>query len=220
MATQNPIDHEGTYELPEAQIDRFMFKLDMPIPDRTILGKIIEKETGTSVSSQNYAKNDTHDPIQRYQRIKTTIRQVKLSPLLVQHIENLFLASNKRDLDKFDKSNRKRIENIINLMPYGLGPRAAIALTLGAKAWTLFFADNLDAKSDDAVAQVVILTLRHRMKLQFGWEDTYEGPNRSEKPQHPLEQLIVDFCLATAPADKDYRKKEVEKTLNHILEKL
>lgn len=224
LATQNPIDHEGTYELPEAQSDRFMFKLDMPIPDRDALGKIIKKETDPSGFSQTYTTDISHDPIQLYQRVKQTIRQVKLNLLLEQHIENLFLASNKRDLNKFDKSNRKLIENIIKQMPYGLGPRAAIALTLGAKAWSLFFADNLDARSYDAVAKVVVPTLRHRMKLNYGWENEYkiiEKPykwsNRSEAPQY-LEQLIADFCLATAPDDKDYKKK-VEETLRTMLEK-
>lgn len=110
-------------------------------------------------------------------------------------------------------------------MKYGLSPRAAIALTLGAKAWSLFFPNNPEDNPDpqtelDAVAKVIIPVLRHRLKLKHGWDQEYLGNKKNNDNQHILEQFIVDFCLATAPQNVKNYKETVRKTLDSMLDTL
>ncbi len=242
LATQNPIDHEGTYDLPEAQSDRFMFKLNMPIPDDKELSKILIKETGPMRSGVTALRPpDMPAAVAQYKTIKTTIRgnestdSVELNPVLKKHINNIFLASNKKyhllqnmnEKKGFTDKQKKYIGEFVQLMPYGLGPRAPIALTLGAKAWSLFFSNNQDPISYDAVARVAIPTLRHRVKLKYGWENEYKKIvkrpqwSNNDAQEHLLDQFIADFCLATAPQDNhDYISGYVTNTLDGVLGKL
>lgn len=236
LATQNPIDHEGTYNLPEAQADRFMFKITMPVPNADTLRLIVRKQAGT-IADETNSKNshtsvgenllprDKDDSKKKYKELCEQIFE-KVKPLLALevHILNMFLASNRRfdELKDIDVSDRrsvppklkdldgkqvKRVKLLVNeLLTYGLGPRAAIALMLGAKAWSLMFSPRVEKADGPALARVVIPTLRHRIKLDFDWEDRYRRIIKQDNRNEPvsLERMLKDFCTSTAPEADSY----------------
>jgi len=100
LATQNPVDHEGTYPLPEAQADRFMFKIEMPYPGETTLRRIIAGSTGPLPEGEDVVAHEspkTHeiDRARRaYRHFRDNIRRVRLTHSVETHIVNLLLATN------------------------------------------------------------------------------------------------------------------------------
>jgi hypothetical protein len=219
--------------LPEAQADRFMFKITMPVPNDDTLRRIIKKQAGRMAKDVNdddakaplnlsLLPQNTDDSRKKHQEISHYIKESTPLPVLEEHIRNMFLASNRRfdELIKVDKS-LQYVEKLVNLLTYGLGPRAAIALTLGAKAWFLMFVDVLgvDNANDVALARVVIPILRHRIKVDLDWEDRYQEiiqDNASKSIWHDdigrddhhranlFEKLLADFCWVTAPQASHY----------------
>lgn len=179
MATQNPIDQEGTYDLPEAQSDRFMFKILMPIPDRKILGSIIEKESGPRSRPESVDRSLLPTtPEKATQMINALNGQIKDHPMsdeALEHICNLYLVTNQPiDAITTISNNQKMIlKRLKPLLLYGLGPRAARDLALAAKALSLS-AQN-EAERNEAgpsvVARVLLPVVRHRLKPKYGWED-------------------------------------------------
>jgi MoxR-like ATPase len=230
LATQNPIDHEGTFNLPEAQADRFMFKIDVPVPDQTTLQLILNKTAGSLSESPNHPEIDPaklkvfKDPKTSqavFERLRKDIQQFGSSKAVETHIGNMFLASNRRydELNGLNGDQQKKVKTIVDqLLLYGLGPRAATTLMLGAKAWSLMFLDGAESAEGPALARVVIPTLRHRIKLKFDWQELYfkiEKPAKGENPQayldtHNQEALLIrlleSFCLATAPNEHEYHR--------------
>ncbi|MFC2173819.1 AAA family ATPase [Acidobacteriota bacterium] len=220
LATQNPIDHEGTYALPAAQSDRFLFKITMPVPDVDTLGRILRKTAGEGADGgEKDIKEESSRPLPKapkdiFMIIHERIKKVKPLPSLERHILNMILASNRRfnDLEGLDRNQAKRLEDLVNgLMTYGLGPRAATALMLGAKAWSLMFLPSAENAEGPGLARVVLPALRHRVSLHFGWKSTYlkmtdkKQDLREDSPQDGLlEQMVMDFCLAAAPRTKPY----------------
>ncbi len=219
LATQNPIDHEGTYALPEAQADRFMFKATMPIPDGPTLQSIVNKcasddpdeEDGEGRDERSFSPGVVEKSRKVCVDIRKRIRRVQPLPLLETHIRNMFLASNHRfdALEDLGKREKKRARKIVSeLMLYGMGPRAAIAMMNGAKAWTLLFSRGSDNADGPALARVVIPVLRHRIKLKYDWEERYLDDIKSKRNERDgdalLERLIADFCVCTAPDKHGY----------------
>ena len=116
----------------------------------------------------------------------------------------MFLASNGRfaELDGLDTRQTEMLKRLVNeRVAYGLGPRAVIALMLGAKAWSLMFLENAEYAEGPALGRVVIPVLRHRIKLDFDWEDRYCKMAKQDagSSTHLLETMLKDFCLLTAP---------------------
>jgi len=197
LATQNPIDQEGTYGLPEAQADRFMFKLLMPTPGRETLRAILGKDAGTGSVKQVAGENVYRDvappsvdsrlaALQVHAALHLLIRQVQTLSQLEQHLGNLLLATNREwdGLQEVSSSARARLAALAELTPYGLGPRAATALMLGAKAWALLFqADGKPIADGRALAAVIGPALRHRLKVDYDWEDRYLQLNASSAGQ-------------------------------------
>ncbi len=109
LATQNPIDHEGTYNLPAAQADRFMFKVRMPVPDGPTVKRIVHKRAGAGApdpesASANGSKADPKsydlpgDPRAAeslVREISQVIRAIAPLPAVEAHVTNLFLATNR-----------------------------------------------------------------------------------------------------------------------------
>jgi MoxR-like ATPase len=239
LATQNPIDHEGTYQLPEAQADRFMFKIAMPSPDASVLRQIMGKQTGvlSSVGEAVSGRNGNHaaergllpanhaESQDKYKMLRGAIQRVVPLGSVETHVTNMYLASGQRwdELVGLESKQKQNVQYVVkNLMAYGLGPRAVIAMLLGAKAWTLFFSSNANEYADGpALARVVIPTLRHRFKLQFDWDVQYDVmPQRSGPAQAGrLERLIGDFCRWTAPSDRANREylNLFERELDRVL---
>lgn len=226
LATQNPIDHEGTFNLPEAQADRFMFKVDMPVPGLDTIRLIMNKTAGTLGTTVMRKEPDGNelrlfkDPKTSqsvYERLQQGIIQFPSLPTVEIHIMNIFLASNRKydELTSISEKQRKKVRDLVeNLMIYGLGPRACTALMLGAKAWSLMFIPGAEGAEPPALAHVVVPTLRHRIKLKFDWQDLFRQIEASSRKEFQdfdtmnsgsqLEGLIESFCLATAPGDNEY----------------
>lgn len=240
LATQNPIDHEGTYTLPEAQSDRFMFKILMPTPLGKTLKGILEKTAGklsTGGAGQAAHGQMAHEhqalknavqtrSLERYAQYCHDIKARQPIPSVEQHILNMVLASN-HQFDELDalgalgkqKQSVKQLAN--DLFLYGLGPRAATALMLGAKAWSFFFADANNTYVDGAdLARVVLPALRHRLKLRYNWVETYRPKAKMEEYNEAalLDELIAEFCVMTAPEANSYQYA-FKQALNQVLQR-
>ncbi len=229
LATQNPIDHEGTFNLPEAQADRFMFKINVPVPDSSTLRLILNKTAGT-LSTAPAKPEPTEEKLRVfrepglarsiYDRLKESILQLGSSPAVETHILNMFLASNNKysEMTGITDAQRKKTKEIVEqLMVYGLGPRAATNLLLGAKAWSAMFIPGAEGAEGPALARVIIPTLRHRFKLKFDWQETFLTMEKSAVSTHTaqttlnasqqdalLSRVIQSFSLATAPGGNEY----------------
>ncbi|MCP4111358.1 MAG: AAA domain-containing protein [Desulfobacteraceae bacterium] len=236
LATQNPIDHEGTYNLPEAQADRFMFKVLMPVPDSNTLRLILSRRSGESSQKKKISDanpdsdsdgllKDPEDSMEKYIHLRRIIEKVVPLPSLEIHILNMILASNRQfgEMEDIDRRQTERTAILVEeLMTYGLGPRAAIAMMLGAKAFALMFPPNTENADGPSLARVVINTenadgpslarvvipsLRHRIKLDIDWEYRYRKIIKKDIPNETLlmEKMLADFCIATAPKKYEYQ---------------
>ncbi|NIM17891.1 MAG: AAA domain-containing protein [Candidatus Aminicenantes bacterium] len=241
LATQNPIDHEGTFNLPEAQADRFMFKINVPVPNNSTLRLILNKTAGTLTDSPGKKEADeaklrvfrdikTSKAV--FERLEMDIQRFGSSPSVETHISNMFLASNHRfdELDGLTREQQNKARDLVEkLMVYGLGPRAATNLMLGAKAWSLMFLPGAESAEGPALARVVMPTLRHRIKLKFDWQEIFfkiEKPTKTDNIDTSVDsttleaqmvRMIESFCLATAPDDHEYLrifKEEFHKSIS------
>ena len=120
MATQNPIETEGTYALPEAQVDRFMMKVLVGYPSEEEEFVIVERVTGTLPPVAAVASTEQLAELQR------ECRKCYVEPSLIQY--GVRLASATRDPDAF------RIRELSKYLTYGASPRASIHLIEGARA--------------------------------------------------------------------------------------
>lgn len=228
LATQNPIDHEGTFNLPEAQADRFMFKINVPVPGSDTLRLIMNKTAGKL--SQTGLRQEPDDEKLRvfrdkkvsqsvFERLKSGIMQFGASPSVETHISNMFLASNHKyhELSGISDSQSKKAREIVQrLLLYGLGPRAATNLMLGAKAWSSMFVPGAEGAEPPALARIVVPVLRHRIKLKFDWQENFLAMEKGIKTQFTgttaaeidslVVRLIESFCLTTAPGGNEYQR--------------
>jgi len=219
LATQNPIDQEGTYNLPEAQADRFMFKAVMPIPDGRVLRAIMSKRAGIGAQQtdppseaprSSLLPRNREDATNKYQELRRHMEAVTPLPSLEAHIVNMFLASNGRfsELEGLDFKQVDRLKKLVGeLVTYGLGPRAGITLMLGTKAWSLLFGRGAAYAEGPGLANLVIPALRHRLKLELDWDERYRtmlaAPPAAE--DQLFERLLADFCIHCAPKAGEYQ---------------
>jgi MoxR-like ATPase len=157
LATQNPIEIEGTYPLPEAQLDRFFFKLIVHPPTSVELTEILARTT----TDAHYLIEPVL-PASRAQalveEIKALVRQVLLAPPLSSYIARLIAAATPGD-------EQAAIPEVAQYLRYGPGPRGAQAMTLGAKVNALL--DGRGNVSFEDIADVALPALRHRCLLNF-----------------------------------------------------
>ena len=152
LATQNPIEQEGTYPLPEAQLDRFLLEIDVRYPSRDEEREILARTTG--------AKEDEAEPVldaPRLLEIQRLVRRVPVGERVVEAILTLVRAARPGEPEAAEVANRR--------LAWGPGPRAAQALMLAARARAL-----LDGRLAPSVGDVVALAhaaLAHRMALTF-----------------------------------------------------
>jgi MoxR-like ATPase len=155
MATQNPIEMEGTYPLPEAQIDRFLFKLVMNFPDRGELQKIVDRTTcGKDIALTRILEGG---------RI-LEMRKICLSTPAAEHVVDFALkivtATHPESSDAPDEVKR--------FVRYGASPRGAQAILMSAKAFALL--DGRFHVSTDDIKLAAPHALRHRIILSFEGE--------------------------------------------------
>ncbi len=155
LATQNPIDMEGTYPLPEAQLDRFLFKLNVTFPDLDSLVTILERTT-----SEVLPKAETATTGQILLQMGTLARQIAVAHHVNEYVARLLLATHPDHPDAPDAVQR--------FIRFGASPRGAQAIILGAKVNALFNGRYNVAFSD--IDAVVYPALRHRLILNFEGE--------------------------------------------------
>jgi MoxR-like ATPase len=152
MATQNPLEMEGTYPLPEAQLDRFLVKALVPYPSATELAAIVERTTGGTAP---HARPVT-DAAGLAGAIALT-REVPVASHLVGHAVDLVLATQPR--------HETAPEPVRRYVRFGASPRGAQALILGAKATALL--DGRPNVSANDLRTMAMATLRHRLVLGY-----------------------------------------------------
>jgi MoxR-like ATPase len=151
LATQNPLEMEGTYPLPEAQLDRFLFKVNVPFPSATDLTEILSRTTGRDAPQARAAADGA-----RISAMQALTRQVPIPTHVSQYISRLIVATHPQS------SPAPLVGRYVR---YGASPRGAQALVLGAKV-TALLAGRYNVSFDD-VAAVAAPALRHRLLLNF-----------------------------------------------------
>lgn len=157
MATQNPIEQEGTYPLPEAQLDRFLMHVSIVYPDAKAEQDILELARGQA--RDELGEKPQPKILVTQQQVFTAQRQVldlHMAPALQEYIVQLVLAT--RDPGKWDKE-------LARLVSYGASPRATIGLDRcsRARAWL----DGRDFVSPDDIHAVIHEVMRHRVLLSY-----------------------------------------------------
>lgn len=157
MATQNPIEQEGTYSLPEAQLDRFLFKVNVGYPNAQRESQILDlvlKEAHSKVSEQPVLNRKLSQ--ENLFAAREAVLDVFMSPNIQQYIVQLVLAT--REPGKYGKEMANRIQ-------FGASPRATISLARSAKA--LAFLQGMDYVSPEHVQLLARDVLRHRIILSY-----------------------------------------------------
>ena len=152
MATQNPVDQEGTYPLPEAQLDRFLFKLVVGYPSEADYHAIIDRTT----SGHDVVLNPVTDA-ETLQRMRAVVRQVPVTEAAKAYAIRLVMGTQPGSDYAPDSINRS--------VALGASPRGVQSLMLAAKVQALL--DDRFAVSTNDVAAVVMPVLRHRLVLNF-----------------------------------------------------
>lgn len=155
LATQNPLEMEGTYPLPEAQLDRFLLKLHVPFPDRDDLHRILDLTTGVSTAEHTPVLDRT-----RILEMRHLVRRVPV-PRHVQDYAIRVLQATHVDGPDAPELTRKYVR-------FGASPRGAQSVLLAAKITALL--EGRFAASIDDVRAVALPALRHRVLLNFEGE--------------------------------------------------
>ncbi len=153
MATQNPIEQEGTYPLPEAQLDRFMLFVKIDYPDPATEAMILAISRGEALGAKIAHPSISQESIVMAQQ---QVLNIHMSGAIESYIIELILAT--RDPSKYD-------EKLAKWVSFGASPRGTIALDRAARAnaWL----DGNDFVSPDDILAVVYDVLRHRILLTF-----------------------------------------------------
>tara|TARA_B100000029_G_scaffold512671_2_gene609982 strand:+ start:1084 stop:2079 length:996 start_codon:yes stop_codon:yes gene_type:complete len=153
LATQNPIEQEGTYQLPEAQIDRFMFKLLIDYPNEDEEYQILNRFTTTNIEKESLSIIDKNEILEA----RKIVNQVHIAENIKKYIVSLVLST------RFpEKNNLKELNQLIN---YGASPRATIFLSIAAKAQA--FLKKRSFVIPDDIREVGKSILRHRIILSY-----------------------------------------------------
>jgi MoxR-like ATPase len=186
MATQNPIETEGTYPLPEAQVDRFMMKVLVDYPTEEEEFVIAQRVTGPAVEVQAVADTETLAALQR------ECRAVYVDPSIISYAVRLVSAT--RDPARYELPELK------GLITYGASPRATISMIEGAKALAMMRGRRYVLPED--VSDLVPDVMRHRLVLSY--EALAEGRSADD---------IIRAVMAKVPVpDKPLQHVEGEAT--------
>ena len=169
MATQNPIEQEGTYPLPEAQVDRFMMKvlIDYPTMEEE---KLIIRENLAKV----FPKSNTVLKTQDISRARDIVREVYMDEKIENYILNIVFAS--RNPEKYGLSSFR------NMISYGASPRASINLSLAAKA--LAFIKRRGYVIPEDIRSICPDVMQHRIGL------TYEAEAENINQDHIISEIL------------------------------
>ncbi len=165
MATLNPIEMEGTYPLPEAQLDRFMFKVRLNYPGEGELTQIIASTTGPEEAGIEAVFHAT-EAAGRIEALKRLVREVMVAPAMEIYAARLVRATQPQN-SRFVSDEAKAVhdEMVNRYVMFGSSPRGAQALILGAKVRAL-----LDGRANIAyedIDRVAPAALEHRIMLNY-----------------------------------------------------
>ncbi len=183
MATQNPIESEGTYPLPEAQVDRFMMKVlvGYPTPEEEFV--IVERVTGVAAAMSAVATTE------QLAALQAQCRNVYVDPALIQYVVKLVSAT--RDPEK------QGIKDMARYITYGASPRASINLIEGGRA--LAFLRGRDYVLPEDVADLAPDVLRHRIVL------SYEALSDGQSPDQIVSRLMKHIPPPAKPLESHVR---------------
>jgi len=179
MATQNPIETEGTYALPEAQVDRFMMKVLVGYPSEAEEFVIVERVTGIVPDVAAVASTEQLGELQR------ECRRVYVEPSLIQYAVRLANAT--RDPEAF------RIKDLARFLTFGASPRASIHLIEGARA--LAFMRGRDYALPEDVTDLVPDVFRHRLVL------SYEALSEGVSPDDIMRRIMLAVPAPQKPLE-------------------
>jgi MoxR-like ATPase len=174
LATQNPIEQEGTYPLPEAQLDRFMFNVLIGYPTREEEVAIVESTTG--VLDEDYCVVIGRQDVLAFQDL---VKRVPVAENVTRHAVDLVRATR--------VGTTEAVPPASEYLSWGAGPRAAQDLIRGAKTRALL--DGRETPSLEDVRRLAHPVLRHRLVTNFHAEAENVGKDR-----------IIDLVLAEVPA--------------------
>jgi MoxR-like ATPase len=176
LATQNPLEMEGTYPLPEAQLDRFLLKLHVPFPDREELHTILDRTTAGEL--------ERLQPVLDKARLLEMRKLVRSVPV-ARHVQDYAIR-----LIQASHPGSTKEDMVTRYVRFGASPRGAQAVLLAAKIRALF--EGRYAVSSDDVRAVLHPALRHRVLLNF------EGEAEGVKTDQVLDALIKSVPDAAA----------------------
>lgn len=152
LATQNPIEHEGTYPLPEAQVDRFMLKLKITYPTKTEEREILDRMATTNEKQDIRSLLSTKDIL----RLRSIVDDIYVDDKIKDYIVDIVAASRNPQEYRLD---------IDELIEYGASPRATIYLTIAAKAYAFLQGRGYVIPQD--VKTIGMDVLRHRIIVSY-----------------------------------------------------
>lgn len=167
FATQNPIEQEGTYRLPEAQVDRFMFKLTVDYPTMSEEREILRKKLDTSIIEQILTKEDIF-------RVQQLVKEIYVDEKIIEYIVNIVFATRMPEAFSLD--------SLVPFIHYGVSPRATLALHKAARAHA--FIKKRHFVTPDDVKAVCPAILRHRILL------TYEAEAEGMSTDAIIEKIL------------------------------
>jgi MoxR-like ATPase len=179
MATQNPIESEGTYPLPEAQVDRFMMKVLVGYPTADEEFVIVERVTGESAAVAAVASMGQLAALQQ------ECRRVFVDPALITYVVRMVSAT--RD------PQRAGVKDLARCVTYGASPRASIHLVEGARA--LAFLRGRDYVLPEDLTDLVPDVLRHRLVL------SYEALTEGLTPDEIIRRLMAQVVPPAKPLE-------------------
>lgn len=172
LATQNPIEQEGTYPLPEAQLDRFQFKVKVDFPSLDELSKIMDLTLGKEEEKINSVLND-----KEILEMKEAIKEIPMADAVKEYALKIILATHP-EVKEGHKLSKKYVE-------VGASPRAAQGLISGAKVKAVM--EGRYNVSFDDIKYIAYPVLRHRIILNF------EGITEGITEEYIIEKILEDL---------------------------
>ena len=173
LATQNPIEQEGTYPLPEAQGDRFMLKVVIGYPQKEEEKRILHQQVNTSSTSQSETATAVVKP-EDILRARSVVKEVYMDEKIENYITDIVFAT------RFP--NEYGLDKIAPMISYGASPRGSISLAAAAKTYAFMKRRGYVIPED--VRAIALDVLRHRVGL------TYEAEAENVKSEELVEEVL------------------------------
>ncbi|MEX0911984.1 MAG: MoxR family ATPase, partial [Gemmatimonadota bacterium] len=174
LATQNPVEHQGTYPLAEAQLDRFMMKLRIGYPSKLEEKEIVRRAAGDNGGMRPMAKPVPTTSVEEIFRARGMAAEVFLSEEVLDYIVELVFATR--------QPGSYGLQHLENLIEFGTSPRATIFMSRAARASA--FLDGRDYVIPDDVKEVTPHVMRHRLRT------TYEADAKRMDADAIIQQIL------------------------------